>query len=328
MMKKIIKWGIIGCGNVCETKSGPAFYKCDHSSLVAVMRRDADKAKDFAERHHVRKYYSQVEELINDPEVDIVYIATPPGSHAELAIRVLKAGKPVYVEKPMATTYQQCKEMLGAAEEYNQKIFVAYYRRELPYFLKVKELLDQQVIGKLQIVKGEFFRPPYPTDLQSETHTWRLNKEIAGGGYFYDVASHTIDILMFLLGKIVKANGITGNVGNYYPVEDTVSASFLFESGIIGSAIWCYVSSEDHRKDEITILGDKGSITFSTFSFSDIVLKTGNKTQTFNFPRPEHIQMNLIQKIVDELNHKGTAPSTGETAARTNYVIEQIFQNK
>ncbi|MDR0845096.1 MAG: Gfo/Idh/MocA family oxidoreductase, partial [Tannerella sp.] len=232
----IIHWGIIGCGDVCEVKSGPAFYKCENSALQAVMRRDAGKAADFAKRHHVPRYYTDAEELIHDPEVDAVYVATPPSSHAKFTIKALQAGKPVYVEKPMALNYAECLQMNQAAKENHQKLWVAYYRRSLPYFLKVKELLDNQAIGKVQRVHTTFFRPPLPCDQEASLHTWRVNKQIAGGGYFYDMAPHTIDILMFLLGNIVKATGVTGNIGHLYDVEDTVSASFLFESGVTGSA--------------------------------------------------------------------------------------------
>ncbi|NCB07478.1 MAG: Gfo/Idh/MocA family oxidoreductase, partial [Bacteroidia bacterium] len=96
-----VRWGIIGVGNVTEVKSGPAFYKTEHSKLVAVMRRDAEKAADYARRHGVEKWYSNATDLINDPEVDAVYIATPPDSHARYAMEAMRAGKPVYVEKPM-----------------------------------------------------------------------------------------------------------------------------------------------------------------------------------------------------------------------------------
>jgi predicted dehydrogenase len=321
----MIRWGIIGCGDVCEIKSGPAFYKCKDAELVAVMRRNAEKAKAFAINHHVPKYYSNVDDLINDRDVDAVYIATPPESHAELTIRALKAGKPVYVEKPMALNYEECQSMIETAKAYNQKLFVAYYRRSLAYFLKVKELIDSNSIGKIQVMKGEFFRSPLLSDKKTFTQTWRVKKEIAGGGYFYDMASHTIDILMFLLGKITKVNGITGNVGGFYEVEDTISASFLFESGVIGSAVWCYVSSEMQEKDYIEIIGEKGSISFATFAFSGIELRVENKVETFNFPKPQHIQMDLIQTVVDELEGKGVCPSTGETGALTNWVMDQIY---
>lgn len=145
---KTVNWGIVGCGNVCERKSGPAMYKTPHSALAAVMRRDAEKAADFARRHNVPKSYTDAAALIADPEVDIVYVATPPGTHRELAVQALEAGKPVYVEKPMAMNHAECLEMIAAAEKAGQKLFVAYYRRALPYFLKVKELLDGGSVGQ------------------------------------------------------------------------------------------------------------------------------------------------------------------------------------
>lgn len=323
----IIKWGIIGCGDVCEVKSGPAFYKCEGSALRAVMRRNKEKAADFAKRHSVPVYYSNVDDLLNDPEIDAVYIATPPASHCDLTIRSLQAGKPVYVEKPMAVDYSECLLMNKAAKENNQKLWVAYYRRSLPYFLKVKELLDKNTIGKVLIVKNEFLRPALLSDKKGKIQTWRVDKEIAGGGYFYDMASHTIDIFLFLFGKITHAKGVVSNRGNYYDVEDTVSVSFIFESGIVGSGVWCYVSPENIEKDHIEIIGEKGTIQFSTFSFSPIELRTNYQTETFSFERPEHIQQDMILAITDELNGKGEAPSTGESGAMTNWVIDQIFEH-
>lgn len=322
---KTIRWGIIGCGDVCEVKSGPAFYKCENSGLQAVMRRDPEKAADFAKRHQVPCYYTKAEQLINDPDVDVIYIATPPQSHAELTIQALQARKPVYVEKPMGMNYNDCLRMNQAAKENNQKLWVAYYRRSLPYFLKVKELLDHKEIGDIQVVKTLFLRPPLPADFDNDIYTWRTNKEIAGGGYFFDMASHTIDILMFLLGNIKKANGVVSNVAHLYKVEDVVSASFLFDSGIVGSSIWNYVSSGQAATDEIEITGSKGTIRFSTFDFSDILLKSADKTQSFHFERPVHIQQHMIQSIVNEILGVGECPSTGETGALTNWVMDQVI---
>jgi len=324
---KTIKWGIIGCGAVCELKSGPAFYKCQHSELRAVMRRNSEKAADYAKRHNVAKWYDNANELINDPEVDVVYIATPPGAHAEMAKLALQAGKPVYVEKPMGRNFQECVEMNRAAKENNQKLWVAYYRRALPYFLKVKELIDNYAIGEIQVVTTTFFKAPRPADMDAAQPPWRLNKVIAGGGYFYDLAPHTIDILLFLLGNIKEANGVISNTGKLYSIEDTVGASFLFESGIVGSGIWCYVSSKMEEKDLIEILGSKGTIRFSTFAFTPIELITDSGMASFDIPKPQHIQQPLIQSIVNELNGMGTCPSTGETGALTNWVIDRIFMD-
>lgn len=322
---KTIKWGIIGCGDVCEVKSGPAFYTCENSQLTAVMRRNAEKAEDFAKRHNVTNWYSDAEHLIHNPDVDVVYVATPPSTHVLYTVSALKAGKPVYVEKPMAVNYNECLEMNRTAEETGQKLWVAYYRRSLPYFLKVKELIDENAIGKIHSVNTFYFRPPEKHDAIKGEQPWRLNKGVAGGGYFYDMAPHTIDILMFLLGNISEAKGFTGNIGKLYDVEDTVSASFLFDSGIVGSGLWSYASSPSTKKDITEIFGEKGSIHFSTFAFTPIEAETKDGIRTFDIPSPRHIQQPMIQSIVDELNGVGKCPSDGISGARTSWVIDKIF---
>ncbi len=321
----MINWGIIGCGDVCEVKSGPAFYKIEGSALVAVMRRDAEKAADFAKRHGVKRFYTSKEELLGDPDVNAVYIATPPYLHKEYAIKALRSGKPVYVEKPMEMNYDECKEMIQAANESGQKLFVAYYRRALPYFIKVKELIDSGTIGKPVAVDIKQFRAPFASDFECDTHTWRIKTDIAGGGYFYDLAPHTIDILDFLLGKITNAKGFSGNVGKLYEAEDTVATTFQFESGVLGSGIWSFVTESASNVDSIDILGTKGKITFAVFDFTPIKLTTSVGVEEFLPANPQHIQQPLIQTIVDELNGKGTCPSPAESGARTSWVIDQIF---
>lgn len=321
----IIKWGIIGAGNVCEKKSGPAFYKIDHSELVAIMRRDKYKAKDYAERHNVKKYYTDAESLINDPEVDIIYVATPPNTHKEYTIKVLQAGKPVYVEKPMALNYTECLEMEEAAKRTNQKLFVAYYRRSLPYFLKVKELLDNNAIGKILSVDIKYCRPANTPDKSKQTQSWRVNREIAGEGYFFDLAPHTLDILDFLLGEISDAKGYTQNMGGFYDVADTITATIRFKSGLLGTGQWCFVSSEESRQDTIIIMGTNGYIHFNTFAFQPIRLVTEKRDETFSPPQPEHIQQPLIQTIVNELRGIGICPSTGTSGARTSRIMDLII---
>lgn len=323
-----VKWGIIGVGDVCEKKSGPAFYKIEHSELVAVMRRDEVKAKDFATRHQVKAYYTDADRLINDPDVDIVYIATPPDLHKEYTIRTLNAGKPVYVEKPMAMDYAECMEMLQAAEKTNQKLFTAHYRRALPYFLKVKELLDNNAIGRLLTVDVKYFRPASTSDMDKSNQTWRVDKNIAGDGYFFDLAPHTLDILDFLLGEISEAKGYALNMGGYYSVSDTISAIMQFRSGVTGTGQWCFVASEQARQDTIVIQGTEGYIRFNTFDFRPISLVTARGTELFQTEHPEHIQQPLIQTIVDELRGIGTCRSTGLSGARTSRVMDMIVNCK
>lgn len=323
---KTVNWGIVGCGNVCERKSGPAMYKTPHSALAAVMRRDAEKAADFARRHNVPKSYTDAAALIADPEVDIVYVATPPGTHRELAVQALEAGKPVYVEKPMAMNHAECLEMIAAAEKAGQKLFVAYYRRALPYFLKVKELLDGGSVGQPLTAEVRLLRPERPEDRDPARLPWRLRREVGGEGYFHDLAPHTLDILDFLLGEITDARGCKSNLGGFYDVTDTVTAAFRFRSGVTGTGTWCFVAPPQAVEDSVAITGRKGIIRFSTFTFSSIELTTAGGTERFRIDPPEHIQGPLIETIVRELRGEGVCPSTGVSAARTSRVMDEIMK--
>ena len=330
-MKKItgteVRWGVLGVGKVCEVKSAPALYSLPNSRLVAVMRRDAEKAKDYALRHGISKWYSDALELLHDPEINAIYIATPPHAHRELTLLAASLGKPVYVEKPMARTYHECLQMIAACEKAKVPLFVAYYRRALPHFLKIKELLDQGEIGEIRTVQINLKQVLTPKLVSSSSENWRVIPEIAGGGYFYDLASHQLDLLDFFFGKITQATGFSANQAKAYPAEDLVTGSFVFENGILGSGNWCFTTSSASEIDEIVIYGSKGQIRFATFgtgSFS--LVKEGKVPRVFEFPLPKHIQSPLIQTILDELQGKGTCPSTGISAARTNWVMEQLVK--
>lgn len=322
-----VNWGIIGCGNVCERKSGPPMYKLGHSSLTAVMRNDKVKLEDFARRHNVPKTYTDASELIADPDINMIYIATPPNTHKRYALEALAAGKPIYVEKPMAMNYLECTEMIEAAGKAGQRLFVAYYRRALPYFLKIKELLDAGGIGEIVSADVKYIRPESEADKNPEKLPWRLKKEVGGEGYFYDLAPHTIDILDFLLGEISEAKGFGTNRSGLYEVPDTVAASFRFKSGVLGTGLWSFATGGQPRQDTIVITGRKGFIRFNTFSFEPIEVCTGNNKEYFAIEPPEHIQQPLIQTIIDELRGVGTCPSTGISAARTSKVMDMIFGN-
>jgi len=317
-----IRWGIIGCGNVTEVKSGPAFQKAKGSKLVAVMRRNEKFAANYARRHGVAKWYDNAELLIQDPEVDAVYIATPPSSHTEYTLAVANAEKPVYVEKPMAMNYQECLEMIRAYEQHNVPLFVAYYRRALPKFLKIKELLDNNAIGAVRAVGIMFYQKPTSSDFENQDN-WRVDPDIAGCGYFCDLASHLIDILQFFFGSIKTATGFSSNQMGLYKAEDIVSGSFQFESGIHGTGLWCFSAFDNLDRTEL--IGEKGKITFSTFDAKPIILENENGIQKFQIENPIHIQQPLIQTVLDELLGIGKCPSTGKTAALTNLVLDQML---
>lgn len=325
MSKRIIRWGFIGCGDVTEKKGGPAFSMIENSIVEAVMSRSPEKAKDYAERHCIKKWYTDAQELIDDPDVNAIYIATPPSSHSTYAIMALKAGKPVYIEKPMADSYEECTRINRIAQETKVPCFVAYYRRYLPYFIKVKELIENGKIGNVANVQIRFAQPPYAADYDKENLPWRVQPQISGGGYFYDLASHQLDILQDILGCILQAEGNKSNRAGLYKAEDTVSASFQFDSGVVGSGSWCFVAHESAREDRIEIIGDKGMLCFSTFSFDPIVLHTESGRQEFKPENPEHIQQNMIKEVVEHLQGISVCSCDGISATTTNWVMDKIL---
>jgi len=321
----MIKWGIIGCGNVTEVKSGPAFSKVKDSMLTAVMRRDKALAEDYAKRHNVPRFYTNASDLIHDKDINAVYIATPPGSHAEYAIEVIKAGKPVYIEKPMATSYSECLKINKLSEKYKIPVFVAYYRRALPGFLLVKELIEKGSIGKVRFLQLQLFKAP-STDEKSGKLSWRVDPAVAGGGHFFDLASHQLDYLDYVFGPVQKVNSLVLNQAGLYKAEDFVTAEFLFSNNVVCAGTWSFSVSLESGKDIVEIIGDKGSIKFSTFSFEPIILTNEDGRQEFINERPENVQYNLIEKIVQTLHGKGESPSTGITAARTSRVMDEVVE--
>ncbi|HNW60808.1 MAG TPA: Gfo/Idh/MocA family oxidoreductase [bacterium] len=316
-----IRWGIIGCGDVTEVKSGPALQRIPHSQLVAVMRRDAALAADYARRHQVPRWYADADQLIGDPEVNAVYVATPPASHAVYAIRAQRAGKAVYVEKPMARTFAECCDMLRVQNETGMPLFVAYYRRALPGFQHVKELVEAGAIGAVRLVQVRFLRP---LDDVSGGLPWRLRPEISGGGLFFDLAAHTLDYLDFLLGPISSIRANACNLGGAYAAEDTVLASWRHAGGAAGSGSWCYAAPEGQARDEIEIIGREGIIRLSTFEFIPVILENRHGRQEYPHPKPQHVQYPLIANLVAALRGEAEPLSTGASAARTSWVMEQM----
>jgi 1,5-anhydro-D-fructose reductase (1,5-anhydro-D-mannitol-forming) len=319
----MIRWGLIGCGDVAEQKSGPGFQRASDSALVAVMRRDAARAADFAARHGVPRWYSDARELLNDPEVDAVSIATPPSSHLELALLACAAGKPTLVEKPMALNHAECVRMVEAFRAASVPLFVAYYRRAQPKFRRMKELIDRGAIGAPRAALVQFAAPP--PRIEPGHLPWRLRPEISGGGLFADLGCHTLDLLDFMLGPIAEVRGFASNQGRLYDAEDAVTMSFRFQSGAHGQGVWQFNTAE--RRDRIEILGSEGSLAVSTFGSDPLVLRdSGGQETRFENPTPAPVQQPLIQTVVDELLGRGTCPSTGESGARTSWVMDQVLR--
>ena len=323
---KYIRWGFIGCGEVTELKSGPAFSEVEGSSVVAVMSRNREHVKDYAHRHHIKKWYTDAQQLIDDPDVNAVYVATPPSSHAIYAIMAMKAGKPVYVEKPLSSNYEDCLRVNRVSEQTKTPCFVAYYRRYLPYFQKVKNIIQQGTIGKIINVQLRFACPPRDADfaMKEELH-WRLRPEIAGGGYFYDLAPHQFDLLQDIFGVIVDVKGICANRGGLYSVEDSISACFLFENGLPGSGSWCFVAHPSAKEDRIAVIGERGMLNFSVFNYDPILLVTSNGTSSITVPNPPYVQLPIIKSVIEHLQGFNVCGCTSISATPVNWVLDRIL---
>jgi predicted dehydrogenase len=325
MGEKLVQWGMIGCGNVTEKKSAPSFNKIQGSRLVAVGNRTPERAKAYALEHGVPVWHKDPFEVIRNPEVQIVYIATPPGSHMEYALEAIREGKPVYIEKPMARTWEECRLINEAAAKKGLPVYVAYYRRALEYFRKAKDIVDSGQLGKLLYVNIHQHFPAREKDHDRADPPWHVIPSVSGGGYFHDVGCHALDILFYFFGDPLEVKGYSANIGGLYEPEDTLSVILKLPRHLLVTGSWNFVTPESFRKDLVEVLGEKAKLKFSIFSFAPVTLIRENGKEALEIAQPEHIQMPLIRTIVKELKGTGRCPSTGETAAVTSRAMDQIL---
>lgn len=317
-----IRWGILGCGDVCEVKSGPGFQKASGSKLVAVMRRDPAKAADFAARHGVARWYADASALIDDPEVDAVYVATTPGSHRDYALQVADAGKPCYVEKPMARTHAECQEMVDAFKRADLPLFVAYYRRCLPRFVTLKSLLEDGRLGRLVSIRYTLTSSAY-LKIDRKNLPWRLQPEEAGGGLFWDLGSHLIDLFDHLFGRLENINGSSRNLSKQLNLPDQTDLTFTTSQGAAGSGHWDFAN--ENSSDLIEIVGERGKVSASCFGNEPLTVEIDGKVELLDHPNPPHVHQPLIQTMVNDLlGEAGACPSTGTSAARASRIIDLV----
>jgi len=303
MTDKIIKWGIIGCGDVAEVKSGPAFQKCNNSELLAVMRRNGSLAEDFAKRHNVPLWFDNADNLLANPDVNAVYIATPPSSHLYYALKALEAGKDVYLEKPMVLSEQEAVALEQAVSKSEQKLVVAHYRRFLPMYIRVKELLDAQAIGNVKFVDLRFLQP---FDFNDKA-TWRLDKAVSGGGYFHDIAPHQIDLMYHFFGSYIEAKGMAVNQSGIHTVDDTVNGLINFKNGVQFRGMWSFAIPSYLEEDRCVIYGENGTIELSFYE-ETLKIKSKKTNEEFNFKNPINIQQPMIQETVNYFLGKRSNP--------------------
>jgi predicted dehydrogenase len=302
-----INWGIIGCGDVTEVKSGPAFNKIAGSKLIAVMRRDAEKAADYALRHKVGKWYANANDLMADAEINAIYIATPPASHMPYAINALRAGLNVYVEKPVTLNATEAQQIATALKQSSAKLVVAHYRRAVPMFLYVKDLLDKQTIGHIRTVQIRMWQSVKPKLVANVAHNWRVDPALSGGGYFHDLAPHQLDIMLFYFGQPKSFQGYSLNQSGENAADDHVSGQIIFKNKVVVNGSWCFNVAESEAADSCEIIGNKGRISFPFFG-NTVTWHNGADEQTVVFEHPPHIEQPMIAKTVAYFNDEQPNP--------------------
>jgi predicted dehydrogenase len=314
---------MIGAGDVTEIKSGPAFNKVDNSALVALVRRNADKARDYARRHNVPDWYTDARTMLNRDDINAIYIATPPSTHKDYALTSLKAGKDIYLEKPMALNAKESGEIIDTAKRLGRKICLAHYRRELPCFKKVKELIDSGIIGEVQYAKTEIFQPEKSEIIAQTEEDWRTNAAISGGGLFHDIGPHQIDLMIHYFGLPLDFFGFS--TGKIPEVADLVSGQITFENGTVFQGVWNFKASSWETRDKCVMLSSRGKIEFSFYKDKQCVsLNAEGRKATFEFTNPENIQLPHINKVVKYFRGEGENPCTGEDGLKVMEIIDKF----
>jgi 1,5-anhydro-D-fructose reductase (1,5-anhydro-D-mannitol-forming) len=332
-----VRWGIIGCGDVCAVKSGPAFGKVEGSRLQAVCRRTRSKALEYAQEHNVPAYYSSAEELLQDDVVNAIYIATQPDSHVELALEAAATGRPTLLEKPMARSATEASVIAAAFERKGVPLFVAYYRRSLPRYIRAKELLSR--IGPVRSVSVELRQP-------EKNAGWRTVRNAAGGGLFVDVGSHVVDILDWMLGPVVVlathfgskhvSSWMDSPPQDYLGVEDHVFFAFslpLVPSAEVNLACFDFAHTLE-PVDRISVCGWNGMVlSFPALSLarSDPAIRihdsAGHCILEDVVDNPAHVHQPLIASIVRELSgHGEDCPSTARSGLRAALVVDAALE--
>lgn len=314
-----LRWAVIGCGDVVEHKSGPSIQLAKGSEIVAVMRRNRAKAEEYALKHNIPIATDNAEKILKNPDIDIVYIATPPNSHHDYALAAADAGKHVLVEKPMALNAQQGQAMIEACKKAGVELFVAYYRRFYPQVEKMRELIQQGRIGKpvqafIDIASGA------PQDTG-----WREKPEISSGGFFVDIGSHRLDAMVSLLGDVEEVKGVATSFDENKQVEQTVSISLKFKSGAQCSVTGDFYSGR--TADRFSIYGTAGCISTDVLDSSKFTLQTENDTEQFTFEKLPAPHLGLIRHIESVLAGKCENQSSGIDGLITERILDQAVRS-
>lgn len=321
-----IRWGIIGVGDVCEVKSGPGFYKAPDSELIAVMRRNGDKARDYAMRHNVTHWYDNAEDLLANPAINAVYIATPPAQHKTYALAALNAGKDVYIEKPVTLNAAECDDIIAAEKSTGRKVTAAHYRRYVPCFMKLHELIRTGAIGTPLLVQLDMLQPAASKIITTTEDNWRVNPALSGGGLFHDLSPHQLDLMLYWFGPVITASGFGFNQRQFNNADDTVHGWAKLESGVLLQGRWHFAVGPEQTRDLCEIIGTEGKLTINFFGQQIIRLSNANGNEEIIVPNPQHIQQPMIEQVNNFFRGERDNPCTISQAKTVMQLIDCFSQ--
>jgi predicted dehydrogenase len=318
-MSNTLGWGVIGCGDVVFRKSGPSILQADRSRIVAVMRRDPEQCRGFAEAHGIAVCTDDPEAIIGHADTDIVYVATPPSSHRPYVIAAARAGKHVLVEKPMGLSAVEDQQMIDACHQAGVELFVAYYRRFHPHVQKMKELIDSGRIGTPVAAQVDYAQPPAPDTAWGGG--WRLQPAISGGGLFVDVVSHRIDVVVHLLGRPAKIHGLKATPGPTTAVEQAATVLVQFTCGAVGAMSGDFVSGR--AADRFVIAGTEGVIESGRLDGHHFVCRNGDAVEEFRFEPDAAPHLGLVRHIELVLAGETKNTSSGLDGLQTDMILDK-----
>lgn len=323
----MIKWGLVGLGDIANKRVAPAIINQKDSCLCAAVSPIKNELDVFLPKHRIEKGFLSIDEMLNEADIDAVYIATPPFLHCELALKALQAKKHVLVEKPMAMNNDECERLIRMTEKQGVKLGVAYYRRFFPKVAEVKRIISDGTIGRVigaRIVFHSWYCP------QKDLKSWRVDKNMAGGGPLWDMGCHKLDLLIELLGMPKSVSALMSTQTHYYEVEDSCSALLELENG--GQCIASFNWNARTWSDEFVILGTDGKITMNPCDSDGVDIELtpklikglGKEVTSVLKPNAPNVHMPLIDDFVSSIIEDRQPKISAVEGYKTNRIISAI----
>jgi len=289
-----VGWGIIGIGSIADKATAPHVQELPESELVAVVSRDQGRAGAFAQKHSARRAYTDYDEMLANPDVQVVAIHTPNSLHAEQAIAAARAGKHVLCDKPLATSVEGARRVVEECEKAGVKLGLNFMTRYPACFLEARRIIDAGEIGEIVLIQVEVSNGGSPL------RNWRTDPELAGLGTINNIGVHAYDLLRFLLGAEVSEVSALSNVGRKKELEVMALSLLRFTNGTLA-----YVNANQaypNNQPEIDIYGSTGRITASrvTRPWQDgemrVLTQEGERVT-------RETSQDCYRRVIDDFNH-------------------------